>query len=41
MVLVYFISAGAGNQAISLDERCSVMPLICFCLFGRQENSLK
>jgi hypothetical protein len=32
MVLVYFISTGAGNQAFTLDERCSVMPLYCFCL---------
>jgi hypothetical protein len=30
-VLVYFISAGAGNQAIILAKRCSVMPLKCVC----------
>jgi hypothetical protein len=33
VVLVYSVSAGTGNQAIILDERCSVMPLKCLC-FG-------
>jgi hypothetical protein len=31
VVLVYLVSAGAGNQAIILDKRSSVMPLKCFC----------
>jgi hypothetical protein len=30
VVFVYFISAGAGDQAIILDKRCSVTPLKCF-----------
>jgi hypothetical protein len=27
VVLICFVPSGAGNQAITLDERCSLMPL--------------
>jgi hypothetical protein len=30
-VLIYSISAGAGNETIILAERCSVTPLKCLC----------
>jgi hypothetical protein len=37
VVLVYFISAGAGIQANILAERCSVMPLKCVCCVSPQK----
>jgi hypothetical protein len=31
LVLIYSISAGAGNKTIILAKRCSVTPLKCLC----------
>jgi hypothetical protein len=41
LYLVYFIPAGAGNQAIILDERCSVMPLKMSLFCWRMETKMR
>jgi hypothetical protein len=41
-VLIYSISAGAGNETIILAKRCSVTPLkcLCFVLYGYSKMPL-
>jgi hypothetical protein len=40
IVLVYSISADAGDEIIILAERCSVMPLKCICCVTGEKGRL-